>query len=125
MGQPFVYTLEIKNTGKTPALALQAYTKIDHLPAGTPAPHDLPWHPSVEHILNPEQENDVGMRSATTVQRSDFDPVKGGQIVLWIRTQIRYDDAFGKRHRIVICSTVNPEDMHSLNACQPGYEHSD
>jgi hypothetical protein len=126
VGELFNYKLEIKNTGKTPALDVQAYTVSDQILKGTLPPHNLVWKPEFEQILHPGQENDVGVKGNTLISQSGYDSIKSGHEVLWIRTQIRYRDVFSPTvHRVVICSTVNPDDMLSLNACPPGYQSSD
>jgi hypothetical protein len=126
-GKAFVFRMEIKNVGKTPALHVQAHTnpafwnskeKIDDTKF-------LAWIPGAEQLLQPGQENDITVTFDQLILTPErIAALKSGQMWIWVRTEIRYSDSFKERHNTTFCGIVNRVDLKSLEACPPGYQEA-
>lgn len=115
------------NTGKTPAINVQANINTHMLESGTNPPSaNFPDESDRGTVLQPGMEilNDITMPRNRNATKKEVDDLINEKAVLYITGSVTYRDIFKKSHWSTFCLQLRP-DRTAFNWCKTGNETDD
>lgn len=120
--EPLKVTIEIDNSGRTPADQVSTGIMLTVLPRGTRFPTtrlELPGASFKQMAPEPPQGHQQ-FQGTFNWRPEEFEAATSGRYVAYIHGVIRYQDIFGMHHYTNFCLIVNKSDAASLLYCPFG-----
>jgi hypothetical protein len=111
-GKPFIAAVNIRNTGKTPAIAVRARVKLSHLPTGVlPAFAYDDIADVTPALLGPNATSSVVLdlvrepgKSQAVLQSAEVETIVRGGRTIFSHGEIAYFDVFDRPHWLTFCA---------------------
>jgi hypothetical protein len=112
IGEPFIISVQIKNSGKTPALNVQLFSQEEPIKRGEkPTFSYAERNSKTKGILPPNATMTINLNTTkgVSMNKETMEQLGKEDYVIYVYGKIIYDDVFGESHWIKFCSYLRAD----------------